>query len=304
MHNYEAFKLLICSEIILPELPLAAESQLNKEHINIKFGVVDASGLNCSATKGLFYQATESELWLHVPNIARFLVSNGNQIIIDAVPGIDEESIRVFILGSCMGALLMQRNLFLLHGNAVKIGEHCISFVGHSGAGKSTLCGAFFKRGYSILADDVCAIDANGFVLPSFPQIKLWFDAAQHLNIETKSLRKIRPRIEKFAVPLDQQFHTETLPLKIVYVLNPHNKSEFNLETIKGVQKLQPMQNNAYRKHYIKGLEREKGHFLQSANIANKVAVVRVTRPNEGFDLDQLVTLIEQDMASKVLSNG
>ena len=38
------------------------------------------------------------------------------------------------------------------------------------------------KRGYSILADDVCAINADGEILPSFPQIKLWADAAKQLS--------------------------------------------------------------------------------------------------------------------------
>lgn len=195
----------------------------------------------------------------------------------------------------------MQRDLFLLHGNAIKMGDHCISFVGHSGAGKSTLSGAFFKRGYSILADDVCAVNANGQVVPSFPQIKLWFDAAKQLNIDTAALRKIRPSIEKFAVPLAQQFHTTPLPLKMVYVLHAHNKDEFNFTAMTGMQKVQPLRMNTFRKNYLNGLNKKQSHFKQCAQIASRIGVVHINRPNDGYKLDELVGLIEHDLTTRGL---
>lgn len=52
----------------------------------------------------------------------------------------------------------------------------------------------------------------HGEVQPSFPQIKLWSDSAIHLNIDTQFLRRIRPTMEKFAVPLGKQFYKELLP--------------------------------------------------------------------------------------------
>lgn len=303
MYDYFAFSLNIRSEMAFPELLHCAVS--TAPDLNITFGEVSAQGLDSlNQSKGLFYQATESELWLHVPNIARFLIRHGNQIIIDPVAGVDEDSIRVFVLGSCMGSLLMQRDLFLLHGNAIKVGQHCISFVGQSGAGKSTLSGAFFKRGYSILADDVCAVSASGHVMPSFPQIKLWCDAAKKLNIDTHALRRIRPKIEKFAVPLALQFQRDALPLKMVYVLHAHNKDEFHFSTMTGMQKLPPLQANTYRKNYLSGLGKERGHFKRCAQLAGKIGLVRINRPNDGFKLDELVDLIEQDLTTRGLHHA
>lgn len=303
MYTYYAFALSIRSELVFPELLPCSNRAL--PDLTIKWGEVCPSGLDFpNQSKGLFFQATEAALWLNVPNVARFLITHGNQILIDPVAGVDEDSIRVFILGSCMGALLMQRNLFLLHGNAIKVGEHCISFVGHSGAGKSTLSGAFFKRGYSILADDVCAVNAAGQVVPSFPQIKLWFDAAKHLNIDTQALRKIRPLIEKFAVPLAQQFHPDALPLRMVYLLHPHNKDEFKFTTITGMEKLQPLRMNTFRKSYLKGLDKERSHFKQCAQIGSQIGVVRINRPNDGYKLDELVSLIEQDLTTRGFHHG
>ena len=295
MYYYHAFALHIHSDLAFPELLPCANAP--SADVTISFGPVSVSGLETpKQPTGLFYQATESELWLHVPNVARFLIRHGQQIIIDPVTGVDEDSIRVFLLGSCMGALLMQRDLFLLHGNAIKVGEHCISFVGHSGAGKSTLSGAFFNRGHSILADDVCAVSEAGQVIPSFPQIKLWFDAAKRLNIDTQALRRIRPLIEKFAVPLALQFQREALPLKMVYVLHAHNKDEFHFSKLTGMQKLQPLQVNTYRKSYLLGLGKKNAHFKRCAQIASKINLVRIERPNDGFKLDELVDLVQQDL--------
>ena len=303
MYTYYAFAIRINSELAFPELLGCFNPGL--PDLTIKWGEVSPLGLERPhQSKGLFYQATESTFWLHVPNVARFLITHGNQIIIDPVEGVDEDSIRVFVLGSCMGALLIQRDLFLLHGNAIKVGDHCISFVGHSGAGKSTLSGAFFKRGYSILADDVCAVRADGQVMPSFPQIKLWFDAAKRLNIDTQALRKIRPHLEKFAVPLAQQFHPDALPLRMVYILQTHNRAEFKFTPITGMQKLQPLRTNTFRKNYVRGRDKEQSHFKQCAQIASQIGLVRIDRPNDGFKLDELVDLIQHDLTTRKLHHA
>ena len=295
MYKFSAFSLQIESEIFFPEL-LAGD---DTSSIFIKYGSVSQEGLsiNCHF-KDLYYHVSEGEFWLHIPNVARFLVSQGNTIVVDPICVRDEDSIRVFILGSCMGALLMQRKLFLLHGNAVKINNHCISFVGDTGVGKSTLSGAFLKRGYSILADDVCAIDELGNVVPSFPQIKLWHDAVQKLSIDVTRLRRIRPSIEKFAVPLESFFYKDALPLKIVCVLNKHDSDEITFEYIFGMQKINPIYANIYRRNYIQGLDDPQRVLKQCLGIASNIHVLNIYRPNNGCDLDLLVDLIQHNLGN------
>ena len=302
MALYQAFQLTIQSELEFPELyPLSDQHSLVADVV-IQYGKVSEIGLESPIKKGLFFQAKQDTFWLHIPNIARFLVTYGSQITIDAIPGVDEDSIRVFLLGSCFGALLMQRGLYLLHGNAIQIGQHAISFTGRSGAGKSTLSGAFYKRGYSILADDVCAINAQGNVIPSFPQIKLWADAAAKLTIDTTSLRKIRPNIEKYAVPLGDHFQQQALPLKVIYILNPHNKEEITIQRLSGVEKFKPLRFQSYRPSYLKGLSLDANHKKQCGELANRITLARITRPNSGFSLDQLAEHIELDLKDQGLS--
>ncbi|MDX2346772.1 MAG: hypothetical protein QNK11_07880 [Legionella sp.] len=303
MHYYHAFDLKIKSELLLPEL-LVASNISSAADIVIKFGEVSPSGLSDAASSGAFYQANSNHFWLNIPNIARFLITDGNHIIIDPSDAADEDSIRLFLLGSCMGALLMQRDLFLLHANAIKVGECCISFSGRSGIGKSTLSAAFMQRGYSVLADDVCVLNQQQEVIPGFPHIKLWADASQKLAIQTKALRQIRPNLDKFSVPLASQFYQTNLPLKLVYILNAHNKDSFEFNALDGMKKILPLKNNTYRYAYLKGLGKTKTHLKQTGTLASNVSVVRISRPKAGFQLDELVDLIEADLSHRGILNA
>ncbi len=303
MFLYHAFNLNIDSQLELPELLMGLDQSVQPD-IHIQWGTVNPDGLERPLFKGVTFQANEESLWLSIPNVARYLIGHGKQITIEPCTRSDEDSIRLFLLGSCMGALLMQRDLFLLHANAIRTGDGCISFSGPSGAGKSTLAAAFLQQGYSILADDVCAIDRNGDVVPGFPQIKLWDDASRHLAINTQGLRKIRPNLEKFAVPAGAQFHRDPLPLKVIYLLNTHNKDTIELTSLNGSQKFNPLNQNTYRMHYLKGLGRYNAHFKQCGIIASQVDVVSVIRPNHGFHLNELMNTIKADLHQRGLSHA
>ena len=50
--------------------------------------------------------------------------------IVSPLKRYDEDVIRLYILGTCMGAILMQRRIFPLHGSAVAINGKAYAFVG------------------------------------------------------------------------------------------------------------------------------------------------------------------------------
>ena len=138
-------------------------------------------------------------------------------------------------------------------------------------------------------------------MIPSFPQIKLWADAAAKLTIDTTSLRKIRPNIEKFAVPLGASFCSSALPIKVVYLLNTHNQETLHTEQLTGINKFKPLLFQAYRPSYVQALPSEMEHKKQCGQLANRIAMVRITRPNAGHTLTQLAEYIEADFAQRGL---
>ncbi len=252
-----------------------------------------------SLVKGLRYEANADEFLLKVDNVARYYIAHGNTIIIEPEAGACEAEIMLFLMGSAMGALLYQRKFLPLHGSAVKIGDHGAIFVGPSGAGKSTLAGALHKRGYGLLADDICAvlIDEKGKaqIIPGFPRLKLWADALHKLAEERQGLNRVRKGedFEKYFYPAEN-YAAEPVPVGSVFILNYHNKDEFEIKSFNGAEKINPLLNNTFRTNFLNGIGDKKEHFKQCAAVAAQSRIQRVTRPQKGFLLDELIGEIER----------
>jgi hypothetical protein len=296
--TYTCYGLTIASEMALPEL-IETESDMDpaEADIRIRIGPVSADGLPDGKQLGPFLWTSRDLLWLHVPEVARFLVSGGDSIIIEPEGNADEDSIRVFLLGSVIGALLFQRGYLVLHGNAIRIGDQCMVSVGHSGAGKSTLAAGFTQRGYEILADDVVPVNADCLALSGFPRIKLWQDTASRLGIDTAPLRRIRPGMEKFNYPLHDCFAGRPLPIRWIYVLESDHLPETRFEPIRGMARFQRLRSNTYRVRFLEGMALKAEHLQLCGRLAGRIWLTRVTRPEHGFGLDALVDRILADIA-------
>jgi hypothetical protein len=297
-YQYTAYGLNIASCIHCPEL-LPGNGSPN---VTIRYGTVPDS-LASPKGKGACYEATPEQLLLSINGVARFLVSAGEEILIDRAPNSDDAEIRLYLLGSALGALLHQRGLLPLHASAFEANCGCIAILGHTGLGKSTLAGVFWKRGYRIITDDVCVVSVNGIeaplVVPAYPQLKLWADAARKLGEEPQAMPKIHRKFEKHGLPFKEGFCQEPLPLTRIYVLSTNNTLEFSLRLLKGMEKLTGLITNTYRAHFLEGLGRKTSHFKQCVAVAKHAVVKCVTRPREPFLLDELADLLEKDFSYK-----
>lgn len=294
-----AYGLRIASALELPELPLAEAGDVPAD-VRIRFGVVAADGLPGEGRQlGPFLWAGPRTFWLEVPQVARYLIRNGNDICIDPAPGSDPDSLRVFLLGSGFGALLFQRGLLVLHGNAVRIGGQCMVCVGPSGAGKSTLAAAFLQRGYPVMADDVVPVDADCRALSGVPRIKLWQDAASQFGLDTGTLRRIRPGLEKFSLPVAIDADATALPVRWIYILSSSNhERDFVIRPIQGMQRFQPLRSNTYRMSYLQGMGLGGDHLGLVGRLAGRIHLAQVVRPVEGFTADALAGRILADIAA------
>jgi hypothetical protein len=293
--RYLAYGLSIDSELSLPEL-LAATETASPADVFIRFGAIDAVKRQSAKQLGPYLWANPTGLWLEVPGVAHFQVENGCDIRIAPSPGVDEDSVRVFLLGSALGALLFQRGYLVLHGNAIQIGDACMICVGPSGAGKSTLAAGFWQRGYPVLADDVVPINAQSQALPGFPRIKLWQDVADQLKIDTQPLRRIRPDMQKFNQPVEAP-QPAPLPVRWIYHLNSHLNDDVKLDSVRGMDRFQVLHYNTYRRRYLAGMSLQPEHLRLSSQLASQVRLARLTRPRARFSLDDMVERILQDIA-------
>ena len=148
-------------------------------------------------------------------------MSGGCDIIIDASSEANPRLIRLYLLGPILAPALHQRGLLVLHASAIRIDGQAIAFVGDKGMGKSTMAAAFRARGYSLVADDLVAIDISGDVpmaYPGFPQLKLFPGSAALLDPRPGELPKVHPELDKRSCRSDEGFRTDRLPLREIHV--------------------------------------------------------------------------------------
>src|SRR5215510_9302338 len=130
VYFYTAFGLCLATEFPCPELAPGRGSP----DVRIRYGVVPAQ-LTAAKKIGAHYQAAPGQLLLTIDGVARFLVQDGAEIIVERAPESDDDSLRLFLLGSVIGALLQQRGTLTLHSSVIEVDGGCVGFMGHSGAG-------------------------------------------------------------------------------------------------------------------------------------------------------------------------
>ena len=281
MSDYAAFGLHIHSEIELPELaPAPAKAAAD---LRIRLERLPAAE---EGQRGLWRVGEDA--FLRVRNVALYRVRGGGEIAIDPAPGASPRNVRLFLLGSALGALCHQRGLMPLHASAVVAEGRAIAFAGPTGIGKSTLTAHFQARGYEILCDDVCVVsfDAAGRPLawPGLPRIKLWRDALDRFGLARTDLERTHDDVEKFHLPLPARSRGAPVPLAAVYVLSEAAASAPEVQALTGVAAVEALMANIYRPQYLRPMSLAPRAFEQTARIANQTGVFAAPRVR-GFDV-------------------
>jgi hypothetical protein len=105
---YTAYGLIISSEISYPQLIPVQPAADGKADVFIRFGPVPEA-LEDPVAKGVLYQAKPNQFLLKLEKIARFLILDGREILIERAPEVTEDEVVLFLFNSAFGALLHQR---------------------------------------------------------------------------------------------------------------------------------------------------------------------------------------------------
>lgn len=273
----------------------------------IDYGAVPES-LPDAAINASYFQAAENQLLLLAPDVARFLIRNGDEIIVQPLPGSEERDVAAYLEGVCLAAVLHQRGVLPLHASGVQAGDSAVLFAGPSGSGKSTLAGAFLQRGYRMLTDDVAAIvvDAQGqpLLLPAMPRLKLWDDAAAAMGIDTRPLVQVYSKEDKYALPTREQFVDRPLPISHLFQLAPHSGDALCITPLTGWDRLSLIIDQTFRKVFLDGLKRRAAHLQLVAQVAAQVSFYRIDAPRNRFSPHDIAATIERDILTPFLQES
>jgi hypothetical protein len=284
-NDYSLFGLRIRSEIVLPEL-IPAES--GDPDVTIRLA---QQGQVAQRPAGLHRDG--SALELVVDDVGAFRMAEGREIVVAPCVGAPEDNVRLFLLGSAMGAILHQRRLLPLHANAVEIDGRAFAFMGPAGAGKSTLAAWFHDRGHRLIADDVCVVgfDAAGLpvALPGLPRLRLWREAMERSGRDAAAhSRSFRgdEEYDKFDVAVMAKAAADRpLPLGGIYLLAKGDA--LVIEPTQGVTAVDAIFANTYRGGFLSHTGGQRAHWDACVRLVSRVPLFRAVRRWDPAAIDE-----------------
>ncbi|MGP1907753.1 aldolase [Metabacillus sp. JX24] len=292
--RYSGFGFIIQSDIQLRELTVFPDAEPS---FHILIEKRDLSSLwQEHSVNGRSFVINENFVLFHIKTVGIFLVSKGNEIFYSPEKNADDDLIRLYLLGSCMGAILMQRKILPLHGSAFAFGGKAYAIVGDSGAGKSTLASALINRGCSLLTDDVIPVTfhSNGipYVTPAYPHQKLWLSSLDAFGMNAEKYSKIFNRETKYSVPVVDHYESASLPLAGIFELTKTESAEIRFRPLSKLHCLQTLFKHTYRNFYLANMNLIEWHFATSASLAEKIMMYQLERPEAPFTALELADQI------------
>jgi hypothetical protein len=283
---YSLAGIVFASELPLPELtPLNTKAALPSSIVSIRLAKV---ALPLSGTTEIDPDcwATSSQYLLRIPGVARYRVSQGNEIVIDPEEGALPLDVRAYLLGTVFVVLCHQRGLLPLHASGVRGRKGVAAFLGRSGEGKSSLAAHLARRGFPVVADDICLVDTHAdgpaTVTPAAPWLKLWRASLDHLGRPREGLEQVFSEDDKYRLPIESA--AEPAPIDRLVFLErsqdcrgPHSGVE--IEEVARLQAVPMLMNLTHQAYLLEATGQRDENFLRCGRVLSHARAYRLIRP-------------------------
>ncbi len=309
MYRYVAYDFAVESEIELPELvPAPATTTFREPALRVRLGGVPAR-MEAPDVSRVTWDA-RPDAWLHeIVGVARFYVHDGGREVRIEPTGGTLADVRALLFASPLGAILHQRGRFALHAGALAMPAGAVAVAGHSGAGKSTTLAELIRRGHPVLSDDKTVVrfgDGGPEVIPGYPTLRLWRDAAERMGEDVAALPVLRAGLEKYLYRADR-FETAPTPLRLIVMLSVHHEAGpgegddgLRTEWYGPHDAIGAVLHQTYRRGIVDGSGKKAEHFGWAARLAGAVPVVRVVRHGRRDSVTAVADRVEALLAEAV----
>lgn len=286
MHLYRAYGLTLASDLLLPGLDCA---DIGEADVRIVRRKISREELRSGSVGG-------ERIAVHFLDLIRFVVEGGHTISFDVVSDVEEEVVQGRILGEIMAGLLRQRGHLVIHACAVEKDGEAVAFVGESGWGKSTLAEFFCQNGYRLLTDDVMALDGST-VIPSYPQIRLRSDSAEHLARESGVVFEEIARNGPKHAHNGLRMPDAPVPLRALYLLEPAYYDETSVVDIPAGQALMHLVAHTRAKTLVQTNAPDllRQHLAHCADLVRTVPPRVLRRKRSLESLSEIQQLVESE---------
>ena len=247
-------------------------------------------------------QCNEHEFLLNIPDVGRYLVRQGTEILVEPAPYSATEELHGYLLGTMLGVLCHQRGIMPLHASAIDVADGCVAFVGESGAGKSTLVAALAARGHQIMTDDLCFLrvgdEQNVEGWPGIHRIRLWEDSMSALGIDEAGAERVWRRWNKYYIPVrPPQDPVKPRRVRRIYQLHAaRDARSARVERLQGAAAIEVLMQHVYRLGLAEYMGYKPAAFMICAAMASHVPVFRFSRPLRFGVLRQGLELLEDHL--------
>jgi hypothetical protein len=295
MFKYHTYGLTLISALPLPELlPGEGEADvcITVEEINA-ISPREQSAVQCASI-------SQNRVHLTWGTVGDLWIEEGCRIVVVPVVGVDQEALRLFVLGPGLGVLLHQRGLLVFHASGVAIHDQVVGFIGAKGWGKSTTAAILHQRGHALISDELLVLRFDILnqprVMPGSPQIKLWVDALIGTGGDPDVAVRVRPGVDKFNVNASSVAPEELL-LHCLYLLDAGE--ELSIESTSPSEAFLGVIPHLYVYRFGMSFLQAMGMtrvFQQLNQLLRKITVKRLLRQRDLSQLSDIARRIEQDV--------
>lgn len=290
---YRAYGLVIQSRIPCPELH-AVSGEVPQ--VLVGRGPVPDS-LPVVRERGFKFEANRNQVLIKTDTIAKILVSEGSEILVEPRDGAGEADVRLLLLGWGFGALLHQRDILPLHASAVAVEDGCVAFCAPSGTGKSTTAAHLVQRGYRLMDDNIVALRMEAdtpMAAPGYPELKLVGHALREWERRALSSRYASERKGgKSALYIGDLFESKPRILRRLYVLFRGASRDFDISPLKGASLFHALAQNTFCARFARAMGKGADHFEALKRLARAVPVYSAAIPARDFPPREVARRLE-----------